>query len=110
MAELSGNTCTIKSIRPLGVTCSPTNASTPESQDGSIQLFISGGTSPYTVSWEKQGTGVSMQPHTSGWDLSLPWEENVEGVCHESDTVDQAAVRRTETDDFVLYVQSAKVN
>lgn len=66
MAELSGNTCTIKSIRPLGVTCSPTNASTPESQDGSIQLFISGGTSPYTVSWENGGSGNFIDNLQSG--------------------------------------------
>lgn len=61
MAQLSGNTCTVKSIRPLEVVCSPTNATSPETQDGTIQLFINGGTSPYTVSWENgsQGTFIN---------------------------------------------------
>ncbi len=45
----------------MEVICNPTNATSPETQDGSIQLYINGGTSPYTVSWENgaQGTFIN---------------------------------------------------
>jgi hypothetical protein len=61
MTQITQNNCTVKSLRPLEVICNPTNATSPETQDGSIQLFINGGTSPYTISWESgaQGTFIN---------------------------------------------------
>ena len=40
MSEINQNNCNVISLRPLEVTCNPTNATSPETQDGSIQLFI----------------------------------------------------------------------
>lgn len=61
MTQITQNNCTVRSLRPLEVICNPTNATSPETQDGSIQLYINGGTSPYTVSWESgaQGTFIN---------------------------------------------------
>jgi hypothetical protein len=51
MAELSGNSCNIITILPLGLECDSINASTPESTNGLIALYITGGTPPYNVTW-----------------------------------------------------------
>jgi hypothetical protein len=51
MAELSGNTCSIITILPMGVSCITTNATNYNSNDGTMTLQISGGTSPYTIYW-----------------------------------------------------------
>ena len=40
MTQITQNNCNINALRPLEVTCNPTNASSPEAQDGSIQLYI----------------------------------------------------------------------
>ena len=58
MAQITQNNCNVSALRPLEVTCNPTNASSPESQDDSIQLYINGGTSPYTVSWTNGAQGT----------------------------------------------------
>ena len=51
MAELSGNTCSVITILPMGVSCITTNATNYNSNDGTMTLQISGGTSPYTIYW-----------------------------------------------------------
>jgi len=66
MAVINQNNCNISNLRPLEVTCNPTNASSPEAQDGSIQLFINGGTSPYTVSWTNGSQGTYIGNLQSG--------------------------------------------
>jgi len=66
MAVINQNNCNISNLRPLEVTCNPTNASSPETQDGSIQLFINGGTSPYTVSWANGSQGTYIGNLQSG--------------------------------------------
>lgn len=60
MTQITQNNCNVSALRPLEVTCNATNASSPETQDGNIQLYINGGTSPYTVSWTNgtQGTYI----------------------------------------------------
>lgn len=57
MAQISGNTCNIITIAPMEVECYVTNASNAETQNGSIQLDINGGTSPYTVVWDNGTQG-----------------------------------------------------
>ena len=66
MAVINQNNCNISNLRPLEVTCNPTNATSPEAQDGSIQLFINGGTSPYTVSWANGAQGTYIGNLQSG--------------------------------------------
>ena len=51
MANLSGNTCDVITLLPLGLICNPTEASTPVTANGSIYLQITGGSSPYSVTW-----------------------------------------------------------
>ena len=68
MSEINQNNCNVASLRPLEVTCSPTNATSPETQDGSIQLFVYGGTSPYTVTWLNGGIGTYIG-NLTGWRL-----------------------------------------
>lgn len=51
MAQISGNTCSILTIFPMGVLCNPTNATSLVTSDGSISLNISGGTGPYSINW-----------------------------------------------------------
>lgn len=46
------NECDVLTIFPMDVSCLVTHPSTPYSFDGEAQLLISGGTPPYTVSWE----------------------------------------------------------
>lgn len=51
MSTLTKNDCGVVTILPLGVDCSVINASTPLINDGRIYLNITGGSSPYSISW-----------------------------------------------------------
>lgn len=66
MATITQNNCDISNLRPLEVVCNSTNASSPETQDGSIQLYINGGTSPYTVTWTNGSSGTYIGNLQSG--------------------------------------------
>ena len=52
MGLLSGNSCNIITLLPLGVYCYSINAATPTSTNGYISLSVTGGTPPYTIQWE----------------------------------------------------------
>lgn len=58
MGLLSGNSCNIITLLPLGLDCDSINASTPDDTNGLITLYITGGTPPYNVTWSNgtQGT------------------------------------------------------
>jgi hypothetical protein len=60
MANLSGNTCEIVTLLPLGVVCNSTNATTPVNTNGSIYLNITGGSAPYNITWSNGGQGQSL--------------------------------------------------
>jgi len=66
MAALSGNTCEVVTLLPLGVVCNTVNASTPITTNGSIYLNITGGTAPYNVTWSNGGQGQSLINLKSG--------------------------------------------
>ena len=51
MPALSGNSCQVITLFPMGVECVVTDAYTPFTQDGAINLIITGGTPPYSVTW-----------------------------------------------------------
>lgn len=59
MAQISGNTCSILTILPMGVECNPTNATSLVTSDGSITLNISGGTGPYSINWTVENVEIS---------------------------------------------------
>lgn len=57
MGLLSGNSCNIITLLPLGLDCDSVNASTPDSTNGVVALYITGGTPPYTISWSNGSQG-----------------------------------------------------
>ena len=46
------NECDVLTIFPMGATCVVTHPSTTTSFDGEAQLIVTGGTPPYTISWD----------------------------------------------------------
>ena len=65
MSLLSGNSCNIITLLPLGVYCYSINAATPTSTNGYISLSVTGGTPPYSVKWSNGQNGMiatSLKP------------------------------------------------
>ena len=60
MSQLSGNSCSIITLLPLGVGCESINASTPIASNGLINVFITGGTPPYTTIWSNGSQGPTL--------------------------------------------------
>ena len=65
------NNCGVVTIYEMIVTCLPTNPSTPDGQDGSINLNIFGGTPPYDIEWtdlqiyDQQINNLSVDKYTA---------------------------------------------
>lgn len=51
MAIISGNSCSVVTIFPMGVNCVTVPTSSTSANDGSMSLVITGGTAPYTIYW-----------------------------------------------------------
>lgn len=62
MGLLSGNSCNIITILPLGLSCSSIDASTPDATNGVIALYVTGGTPPYNITWSN---GLQGSPLTN---------------------------------------------
>ena len=60
MGLLSGNSCNIVTLLPLGLECDSIDASTPESNNGLLTLYITGGTPPYNVNWSNGNHGTLL--------------------------------------------------
>ena len=54
------NECEPITIFPLGVECYVVNPSTPNGTDGSASLLITGGTPPYSITWDNLNIGPSI--------------------------------------------------
>lgn len=52
------NSCDITTIFPMGVVCVTENASSASASDGSMSVFVTGGTTPYTIQWSNGMSGV----------------------------------------------------
>jgi len=52
------NSCDITTIFPMGVVCSTEDATSPTANNGSMTVFVSGGTPPYTIQWSNGMSGV----------------------------------------------------
>lgn len=66
MSQLSGNSCNIITLLPLGVDCESINASTPIASNGLITVFITGGTPPYSTIWSNGAQGATLFNLTPG--------------------------------------------
>jgi hypothetical protein len=66
MGLLSGNSCNIITLFPLGLQCSSINASTPQATNGVVTLYITGGTPPYNVTWNTGAQGTLLTSLTPG--------------------------------------------
>jgi hypothetical protein len=51
MSTIIYNDCGVITILPMGVECYSINSSTPDSNDGRIYLTITGGSTPYSITW-----------------------------------------------------------
>ena len=51
MSQIVKNNCGVLTILPLGLECNVTNSSNPFTNDGAIYLNITGGSTPYSVTW-----------------------------------------------------------
>jgi hypothetical protein len=61
MGQLSGNSCNIITLLPLGLDCDSIDATTPDATNGIVALYITGGTSPYHVSWNNGSQGTLLK-------------------------------------------------
>ena len=52
------NDCGITTIFPMGVACSTEDATSPTANNGSMTVFVSGGTPPYSIQWSNGMSGV----------------------------------------------------
>ena len=66
MGLLSGNSCSIITILPLGGVCNVINTSTPQTTDGLISLVVTGGSAPYDVRWDNGQIGTTLTNLTTG--------------------------------------------
>jgi hypothetical protein len=60
------NECGVITILPMGVRCITTDPSTSLSSDGIVSVSITGGTSPYTVTWVGGPTSPTYGPVGNG--------------------------------------------
>lgn len=66
MGDITRNSCNVSTLNPMVVQSIVTNATTTNTQDGSIQININGGTSPYTITWSNGQQGYFLNNLSSG--------------------------------------------
>lgn len=66
MGQLSGNSCNIITLLPLGLDCDSVNATTINDTNGIVALYITGGTPPYKVSWDNGSKGTLLTKLSPG--------------------------------------------
>ena len=66
MGDITRNSCNVSTLNPMVVQSTVTNATTTNTQDGSIQININGGTSPYTIVWSNGQQGYVLNNLSPG--------------------------------------------
>ena len=66
MSNIISTNCNITTQNPMSVQCVVTNATSVDTQDGSTQLIINGGTSPYTIIWTNGQQGNTLSNLSPG--------------------------------------------
>lgn len=54
----TNNSCGVFTVYPLGVTCVTTDAT--NGSNGTMEIFITGGTSPYNIEWSTGSNNVTQ--------------------------------------------------
>jgi len=54
------NSCQVFTVQPMGLTCVTNDVTTYNGTDGSMFLYITGGTSPYTIQWSNGASDVTF--------------------------------------------------
>lgn len=54
------NSCQVFTVLPMGLTCVTNDVTTYNGTDGSMFLYITGGTSPYTIQWSNGASDVTF--------------------------------------------------
>ena len=60
MSTIDKNSCGIVTILPMGVVTFVEQPSTPTAADGTVALYITGGTSPYSITWSNGQTNTQF--------------------------------------------------
>lgn len=66
MSVIVKNECGVQTILPLGIDCFVVDATTPVSLDGTIYLNITGGTSPYLITWDNGSNSQNLYSVSAG--------------------------------------------
>lgn len=66
MSVLLKNECGVTTILPLGVECFVVDATTPISVDGTIYLNITGGSTPYSITWDNGSKSQNLYSVSAG--------------------------------------------
>lgn len=86
------NECEPITLLPLGATCLVSNVTSIGGNNGLIELIITGGTPPYTVSWENGNTTTTLSNLVSGtYNYTIVdyyGDFTIEGGCEVNQPVD----------------------
>lgn len=66
MSVLVKNECGVQTILPMSLECNVVNATTPQSLDGTIYLNITGGSTPYTITWNNGSNTQNLYSISAG--------------------------------------------
>lgn len=66
MSVLLKNECGVQTILPMGLECVVVDATTPNSLDGTIYLNITGGSTPYSVTWNNGSNSQNLYSISAG--------------------------------------------
>ena len=66
MSTLTINECGVQTVLPMGVSCYVKNATTPLTKNGFVYLIITGGSSPYSITWSNGSKSQNLYSVSAG--------------------------------------------